>query len=52
MSADRTETRNLAGQQPDEVNELSARWEAWAARANVLPLGSWRSKPAGKKSGQ
>jgi len=52
MSADRTETRNLAGQQPDEVNELSARWEAWAARANVLPLGSWRSKPAGKKSGK
>jgi hypothetical protein len=24
--------------------KLAAQWEAWAARANVLPLGTWRAK--------
>ncbi len=50
MAADRTEMNNLADQHPDKVKDLSARWEAWAARANVLPLGGWRGQPAGKKS--
>jgi arylsulfatase A-like enzyme len=49
MSADRTEMKDLAAQFPDKVKDLSAKWQAWAARANVLPLGSWRSQPAGKK---
>jgi arylsulfatase len=42
MKSDRTETNNLAGQQPERVKELTAKWEAWAHRANVLP---WIWKP-------
>ncbi len=48
LTADRTEMNDLADRYPDKVKELSARWEAWAARANVLPLGSWRGKRAAK----
>jgi arylsulfatase A-like enzyme len=42
MKSDRTETTNLAGQHPERVRELTAKWEAWAHRANVLP---WIWKP-------
>lgn len=38
MQADRTETNNLAEQYPDRVAELSAQWQTWAERAEVLPL--------------
>jgi arylsulfatase A-like enzyme len=48
MEKDRTETHNLASKNPRKVNELSAQWDRWAERANVLPLGTWRS-PAGTK---
>ena len=44
IAADRTEMDNLAAKQPDRVKELAAKWEAWAVRANVLPLGTWRAK--------
>jgi arylsulfatase A-like enzyme len=44
IAADRTEMDNLAAKQPGRVKELAAKWEAWAARANVLPLGTWRAK--------
>jgi arylsulfatase A-like enzyme len=37
MSADRTETKNLAEAMPDRVRELTAQWEAWAARVGVAP---------------
>jgi hypothetical protein len=50
METDRTEMNNLADQQPDKVKELAALWEAWAGRANVLPLGAWRGQSAGKKA--
>ena len=43
IEADRTEMNNLAAKYPDKVKELSAQWDAWAARANVLPLGAWRA---------
>lgn len=42
MIADRTEMRNLAAQYPDKVRSLSAAWDAWARRSDVLPLGSWK----------
>ncbi len=42
LTADRTEMNDLAAQQPAKVRELSAAWEAWAKRADVLPLGSWK----------
>ncbi len=37
MEADRTEARDLAGEQPERVQELATKWEAYAARANVVP---------------
>jgi len=37
LEADRTETRNLAGNQPKKTAELIAKYEAWAQRAGVAP---------------
>jgi arylsulfatase A-like enzyme len=39
LEADRTEMHNLAEQQPAKVKELSGKYDAWAARANVVPWG-------------
>lgn len=53
MQADRTETNNLAEQHPDRVAELSAQWQTWAERADVLPLRpGWgnQKKQSSKKS--
>ena len=44
MEADRTEMHDLSTTQADTVKELSDEWDAYAARANVLPLGAWRGK--------
>jgi arylsulfatase len=38
LKADRTETRDLAGKHPDRVAKLEAMWEAYAKRADVLPI--------------
>jgi arylsulfatase A-like enzyme len=43
MEADRTETHNLAGREPDRLRTMIGQWEAWARRANVLP---WIWTPA------
>ncbi|MFM8273421.1 MAG: sulfatase-like hydrolase/transferase, partial [Gemmata sp.] len=37
MDADPVELRDLAAAQPERVKELSATWDAWAKRCNVLP---------------
>jgi arylsulfatase len=37
MVGDRTETHNLAATQPDKVNELAEKWNAWAERVGVYP---------------
>lgn len=37
MSKDRTELHDLAAKDPNLVKELSAKWETWAARAQVKP---------------
>lgn len=37
ITEDGTELRNLAKEMPEKVAELSAKWEAWAARVNVYP---------------
>ncbi len=42
MQADRTEQQDLAEAMPEKVAQLSQAWDAYAARANVLPLGAWR----------
>lgn len=37
LKADRTEQRDLSAAQPARVKELAAKWDAWAARAQVKP---------------
>ena len=37
LEADGTETTNRAGDHPDVVRDLSARWQAWAKRVGVKP---------------
>jgi arylsulfatase len=49
MKADRTEQNNLASARPQESQELAARWEAWAKRANVVP---YPAEAGGKKKGK
>ena len=44
IERDRSELKNLAASDPGRVTALAAKWDAWAARANVLPLGGWRGK--------
>ena len=46
---DRTEQNDLAGSQPGRVQALAKKWDAYAARANVLPLGGWKSGGATKR---
>jgi arylsulfatase A-like enzyme len=48
MERDRSELNNLADSSSAKVKELAAKWNAWAARADVLPLGGWRAKPEKK----
>jgi arylsulfatase len=36
LKADRTEQHNLAGEMPEKVEELAAKWQAWAERCHVL----------------
>ena len=49
MQADRTELDDLTAESPQVAKRLAAKWDAWAARANVLPLGAWRGKPQDTK---
>lgn len=44
LTADRSEAHDLASAEPGRVKHMSATWDAWAARANVLPLAAWRGK--------
>jgi arylsulfatase len=46
LSKDRSEQHNLADTNPDKVKDLAAKWDAYAARADVLPLGGWKAKNA------
>ncbi|MCA9045739.1 MAG: arylsulfatase, partial [Planctomycetaceae bacterium] len=51
MEADRSEMHDLAGTHPEMVAKLASKWDEWAARSQVLPLGGWRGEPEpdGKK---
>lgn len=49
MESDRTEAHNLTAKNPEKTRDLAAKWDAWAARADVLPLGGWRGKGSGGK---
>ena len=46
LEADRTETRNLADQNPEKVQELTAKYDQWAERCFVRP---WELTKAGEK---
>lgn len=48
IQTDRSEQTNLAEKDPGRVRSMTAAWDAWAARANVLPLGGWRGKQRGE----
>jgi arylsulfatase len=50
LAADRTEQHDLADAQPERVKALAAKWDAWAARANVLPLGGWRAAESARSA--
>ncbi len=47
MDFDRTEQHDLASAEPKRTQRLAAQWDAYAARANVLPLGGWRDRAKG-----
>ena len=49
MEADRTELHNLANELPEKKTALETKWNAWAARADVLPLGAWRGQAKAAK---
>jgi len=49
MENDRTEMHNLATKNPQKLSDLASKWDAWAARASVLPLGAWRGIEGLKK---
>ena len=45
IAEDRSELHDLSAKHPERVSAMSAAWDAYAARANVLPLGAWRGRP-------
>ena len=50
LSRDRTELRNLAATEPARARDLAARWDAWAARTNVLPYPAEAATKGNRKS--
>jgi arylsulfatase A-like enzyme len=42
LAADRTEQRDRVTEEPERARRMAEMWDAWAKRANVLPLGTWR----------
>jgi arylsulfatase len=52
MEADRTEMHDVASSDPAKVKEMAKKWDDWAARSNVLPLGGWKEKGGGKAKGE
>ena len=53
IDQDRAELHDLAATEPERVSAMAAAWDAWAARAQVLPLGTWKKPvaPQGAKAG-
>ncbi len=47
MEEDRSEMNDLAAKEPAKTAELVKLYEAWAARANVVPWRSWEKKKTG-----
>ncbi|MEO8354200.1 MAG: sulfatase-like hydrolase/transferase, partial [Chthoniobacteraceae bacterium] len=51
IATDRSELHDLANLQPERVSLLAAKWDSYAARAGVLPLGAWRKPASGAGEG-
>lgn len=49
ISKDRSELENLASANPEKIKQMSAMWEAYAKRANVIPWPAPKKKKAKKK---
>jgi arylsulfatase len=47
LQLDRTEQHDLSSAEPARTAQLAPQWDAWAARANVLPLGGWHNRAQG-----
>ncbi len=45
VQADRSEMNDLADKQPPRVEQMTALWQAWAERANVLPWPGSKKPP-------
>lgn len=43
MIKDRSELHDLSKEQPQKVKDLEAKWNEYAAKSDVLPLGAWRA---------
>lgn len=50
IARDRSEQNDLAAGEPARVKRLSAMWDVWAQRANVLPLNPKANRNSKKKS--
>ena len=48
LLGDRTETRNLAAEQPEKTKELAALWNAWAQRCGVLEWDDLQKRRQGR----
>ena len=48
LANDRTELRDLAGQQPERIKELAASWQTWAERTQVFPKPGGQPRKGGK----
>ncbi len=50
ISQDRAEQHDLAVTQPERVQSMAAKWQAYAERADVLPLGAWKAPEKNKQA--
>lgn len=49
IEADRAEQHDLSAFEQGRMKEMINKWDTWAARANVLPIGAWKGPDVGKK---
>ncbi|MFN0075062.1 MAG: arylsulfatase [Prosthecobacter sp.] len=50
IEEDRAEQHDLAASEPERMKTMVASWDAWAARALVLPVGTWKASDIGKNA--
>lgn len=48
LAADRAESKNLAGEFPDTVKDLTAKWQQWAVRCDAKPRATSPERPVPK----